>query len=230
MRRPLRPWRGPGRKAKVESGGTPVVRLALLAACLACTPAGPGADTGVPPGGAIVPPDGSGSLVPPGHGSLRQDEVTLTLRQAALQVKITPLEEWVLRLTAPDTYERLSGLAGAHRAEAARRTGVADPPLALVSFYSMEPGTTYEPEDVTLINRGRRFRPALIRPLTAGWGTRRLEARETQMAVYAFDGDIDLDMGLVAEYGDTRSTEWDAILQTLQAELARARARAGGGT
>lgn len=196
--------------------------LAVLSA--ACAPGLPGTGGEAEPTPVAVSGD---AMVPPGFGSLRQEEITLTFQDGPLQVKMTPLEEWILRLTAPDTYHRLSELAASHRHEAVRRARLADPTLVLVSFFGREQGASYEPEDVTLLNRGRRFRPVLILPVTGGWGTQRLNVRETQMAVYVFDEAIDLDMGLVAEYGEVRNTAWDGVLQVLQTELARARARAG---
>ena len=68
-------------------------------------------------------------LVPPGHGTLRQDDITLTLLAGDLQLKVTPLEEWVLRLAAPDTWSRLSSLAATHREQVTLRTGMQDPAL-----------------------------------------------------------------------------------------------------
>ena len=49
-------------------------------------------------------------LVPAGYGTLIQDHFTLTLESGPLRVKVTPLAESVIRLAAPDTYERLAGL------------------------------------------------------------------------------------------------------------------------
>lgn len=164
-------------------------------------------------------------LPPAGHGSLRQEEITLSLRSGDLQIKVTPLEEWMIRLTAPDTYRRLSDLASGHRAALERESGQEAPALFLVSFFSDEPNVPFEPEDLHVLDRGRRFRPVAVRPLTGGFGNRRLAQRETRMAVYAFEPAVRLDMGLVVEYGDVRNTQWDAILQHLQSELARVRAR-----
>ena len=75
---------------------------------------------------------------PDGPARLRlllQDDITLVVRTDALQLKVTPLEEWVIRLTAPDTYARLSALAASHRAEVTRRTGVETASLFFVSIF-----------------------------------------------------------------------------------------------
>jgi hypothetical protein len=99
-----------------------------------------------------------------------------------------------------------------------------------VSFFSYVPDVTYEPEDVLLVNRGLRYRPRGIAPVTPSWGTQRLGQQETQMAVYAYDGGMDLETDLVVEYQDLRNEIWrDQIVPLLRAELAKARARAGGG-
>ena len=181
----------------------------------------------VPAAGPAPGPSDVDALVPPGYGTLRQDEITLTLTSGDLQVKVTPLAEWVLRLAAPDTHRRLSALAATHRASLAEAAGGA-PALFLVSFFSRAPGTVYRPEDLELVNRGRRVRPTAIRGISPRFDARRLDAEATEMAVYAFPAEVDLDQDLVAEYGSERSLEWSAILRRLEAERARVRGRVGG--
>ena len=209
--------RRPSRCVGGRLAGPTLAASALLLLAAGCAPL-PGG------GGPGVGPDEG--AVPPGFGTLRQEQLTLTLRSGDLQMKATPLEEWMIRLAAPDTYDRLSELAAAHRPALVRETGVPNPVLFLVSFFSDEPATRYEPEDVRILDRGIRHRPVGIRPVTPGWGTQRLTQRETRLAIYAFAPSVTLDMGMVLEYGDVRSHQWDAILQTLEAEHARARARA----
>ena len=165
-------------------------------------------------------------LVPVGYGTLRQDAVTLSLRRSDLLIKATPLSESVIRLTAPDTYDRLRELKEEHREDLIRRSGFADPALFLISFFSYEPDVAFEPEDVHLLNRGLRHRPLGIVPVTPGWGAQRLTQEETQMALYAYDPGVDLDQEMIVEYQDARRGGWERILQVLQAERARVLARA----
>jgi hypothetical protein len=66
-----------------------------------------------------------------------------------------------------------------------------------------------------------------ISPLTPTWGERRLGQREQTMAVYRYSGTIDLEADLVLAYGPVQSAQWSVILPRIQAERARARARAG---
>lgn len=208
----------------------PLTTLTVLLLAGACAPAAGGTEAGAAPGSATerLPPE-ERLLVPPGFGSLRQEEITLTLRDGDVQVKVTPLEEWMIRLTAPDTYGRLSGLARSHAAALDAEVGREGPTLFLVSFYSDREGAAFHPEDLHLENLGRRFAPRTIRPMTGGWGTQRLHGRRAESAVYAFDPGLDFDLDLVAAYRGVRNTGWARILRDLLDEQARARARAGGG-
>ncbi|HEX7052110.1 MAG TPA: hypothetical protein VF188_18015 [Longimicrobiales bacterium] len=167
----------------------------------------------------------SAALPPPGHGTLRQDDFTIALRAGALQVKVTPLAEEVIRLAAPDTYTRLHALAESRRTDAARVAGA--PALFLVSFFSYQPATRFTPEDVQLVHQGRLLHPAAILPLTPGWGAQRLRQQETQSAVYVFDAILDFDLPLDLRYGVAESDAWTSIIPRLELERAKVRARAG---
>ncbi len=113
----------------------------------------------------------SATLPPPGYGRLRQDQFTVELRQGLLQIRITPLEEWVLRLAAPDTYSRLHSLAAQHRGAGAEGPASASAPsLFLVSFFSREAGVPFQPTDLVIESGGRVFRVAQVRGMTPGWG------------------------------------------------------------
>ena len=87
----------------------------------------------------------------------------------------------------------------------------------------------FRPEDVQLVNRGRRQRPLLIRSVTSGWGAERLEQEVTQLAVYAFSEGVELEQALTVEYGLAVASGWEEILRRLEVERARARGRAGLG-
>lgn len=167
--------------------------------------------------------------LPTGYGTLRQDDVTVALSSGDLQVKVTPLAESVTRVTAPDTYRRLRGLVEAHGARLRAEPGAApDGGLFLVSFFSDRPDVAFLPEEVQLISRGIRVRPAAIVPITPSWGQRRLRQRQTESAVYVFDRRVDLESDLIVAYGLVESSAWSRILPEVVAERARVRSRAGG--
>ena len=191
------------------------VLLWCVTAASACTIA-PLPETSTPGAGLSAVP-------PPGYGTLRQVDVSLTLESGDLQLMVTPLHESVTRVTAPDTEQRLSGLVAAHApGRAGDSTG-----LFLVSFYSDQPDVPFIPEEVQFISRGLRMRPQEITPVTPSWGEQRVGQRQTEMAVYSFGEGIDLESSLTLAYQFEQSTQWGAILPRIQAERARARARAG---
>lgn len=202
---------------------------ALLALTALLSSCGTGAGSSSPPSPSGPPEttEEAGDMVPPGYGTLLQDQITLRVRKENLLIKVTPLAEGVIRLTAPDTYARLHGLALNHGPRASR--GNPSQALFLVSFFSYQPDVRYEPEDLLLVNRSLRYRPRGIAPVTPSWGTQRMGQQETRMAIYAFDGPLELDRDLVVEYQSARNEIWrDRIVPLLQAERAKVRARAGG--
>jgi hypothetical protein len=197
--------------------------MCSAAACASVEPGTPGTGTGDP----AVPPSASvtgDSLLPAGFGTLRQEEVTVSIRSDALLVKATPLDEAVIRLLAPDTYDRLSTLRRS-RSEDASRTMMREPELFLVSFFSYQPDTSFQPEDLQIVYQSRLLRPAAIVPLTTNWGRQRLDQQETQAAIYAFDADIDFAQVLTVRYGTEQSEEWRQILTRLENERGQIRSR-----
>ncbi len=201
----------------------------LLVLALAVAGCAPGA-TSAPPRGLPEPSTGASpdAELPEGLGTLRQDDITLMLRADGVQIKVTPLEGSITRLTAPDTWERLSGLSRMHRTPMASRAG-SPATLFLVSFFSDRAGETFRPRDLSLVASGVTLRAAAIQPVTPGWDRERLEQRETQMAVYAFPVTLDFDQPFRVEYGLGTSGEWERILPVVQRERARIRARGGDG-
>jgi hypothetical protein len=169
-----------------------------------------------------LPTTGSGELPPPGYGTLLQREISISLVSQDLQILVTPLDESVIRLTAPDTYRRLSSMANA----SAR--GVAGDRF-LISFYSDQPDVRFVPEEIQLISGGLRLRPASITEITPTWGQHRVRQQQQETAIYTFADAVNLASDLVLVYGLERTRAWSAILPRLQAERARARARSGIG-
>lgn len=203
----------------------------LLAGCATSgTPSPSGEPPGEPaPAEAPARDTATQELVPAGYGTLHQDEVTVSLREGPLLLKVTPLAEAVTRLTAPDTYDRLRAVAASRGAEAERAAMRPSPSLWLVSFFSYEPDVTYQPEDLRIAQQAQLFRPLAIVPMTSGWGRQRLRQQDTQSAVYAFEGAIDLEIPFTVQYGTQRSEEWGDIIRRIEVERAKVRSRAGTG-
>jgi hypothetical protein len=191
---------------------------AALTACMPTTPAPP--PNGGPGGAGAIGAGGAADEVPAGFGSLRQDEVSLRVSRGAVDVQVTPLDEGILRLTAPDTYERLSRLR-----DSAGPGGRA----FLVTVQTEAPGgADFEPRDVRIESRGLVQRAEAIEPLTPGWGAGPLRQRTVERAVYRFPTGVDPSLDMVVLFGDSRSRSWADVLPRIDAERARVRARAGG--
>jgi hypothetical protein len=200
------------------------------AAATACAPVAESGNAATAPGPAAAaesPRQEQRTMVPPGFGTLKQDEVTVSIRSGAVLVKATPLDEATIRLLAPDTYQRLNALAASRRDEATRAV-LREPELFMVSFFSYQPDIAFQPEDVQLFHQARVIRSSAIIPLTSGWGQQRLGQQETQTAIYAFAGPIDYTQSIRVRYGAVESDEWSQIVLRLENERAKVLARVGG--
>lgn len=158
-------------------------------------------------------------------GTLRQDEFSLHLNATALRIEITFLADWILEAAAPDTQSRLRRLAQSHGEGFRQDLGSPGSwTLALVTVSSSAPDTEFEPQDLQLVVRGLRQRPAGIRPITPEWGTGRVGQQISSMAVYAFPPDLDLTRDVSVEYGPYSDTSWSMKVPMIEAE----RRRSGG--
>ncbi|MBR9989593.1 MAG: hypothetical protein KFH98_07550 [Gemmatimonadetes bacterium] len=182
------------------------------------------ANTMPTPAPGATPSEAGDTLVAAGYGTLRQDDITVSLRSGAVLVKVTPLTESVIRLTAPDTYNRLTSLRMSRSEEASQMT-MGEPELVLVSFFSYEPDASFQPEDLQIVYQSRLLRPSLIIPLTGGWGRQRLDQQETQTAIYGFDTSIDFGQVMTVRYGMQESEQWRQTIVRLENERAQIRSR-----
>lgn len=196
-----------------------VLALAGLAAC------GPATRLGAQ-GGPVV---GAQDTVPAGYGSLRRDDIVLRFATDQLQLQILPLDERVIRLLAPDTYRSLEQLLASRRSDieaAARRAGLTNPTLVMVTFYGQAPGARFTPEDVHIVSHGREYRPQGIVPLSPAWNTLQLDQRQQTVAIYLYDEGISWYEDLSASYQGSPPGSWSHSLRVLQQERARVQARA----
>jgi len=208
-------------------------QLVLFAATTGCAPV-----QTIP---AQLPPVGQASAVsdtldpnyvPPNFGTLRQDDIALKISPAnGLQVRAVPLEERFLRLLGPDSYRSLRDLAKSKEKEinAIRdRSRLPSYSIWYVTFFALEQGETrFSPQEFIIHNVGRDFRPIDVLPMTPGFGEYRLKQRETQSALFVFDGQIDLNQPLSGLLEGTRSvTDWTRVIERVERERALVRSRA----
>jgi hypothetical protein len=63
-------------------------------------------------------------------------------------------------------------------------------------------------------------------PLTLNFDEQRLGQRQTQTALYIFDGDIQMDQPVTVTYQQISDNSWQQTLQVIERERAMIRARA----
>lgn len=170
------------------------------------------------------------ALLPPGYGSLRQDDLSLHIDAGTVLVRALPLDEALIRLLTPDSYRALHDLKEGSRNDIdaiARRYGGRPVSVWLVSFYGVEPNARFTPGDLIVTSGGRDFRPYDILSLTVGFGENRLRQRETQSALYVYDGDVQVNQPVSITYQGAIDASWEQTLQTIERERAMVRARSG---
>ena len=168
-------------------------------------------------------------LPPPGFGTLRQEDASVTLQTATVEIQLLFLDERVMRLLATDTYDALHRLAET-RADSvdsvARRYGLRDPTLVLVTFFGRQDRARFEPEILTVVSQNRLFRPIEILPVSPIWNGRQLNQRETAAAVYVFGDGIRVLDPLTVSYGQVESDVWERVVRLLDRERSSVFARA----
>lgn len=211
---------------------TPWVLLPVLAMTVSCANGQP-ALAQLPPAGQAAAADTlDPNFVPAGFGSLRQDAIALKVAPSSgLQIRAIPMDERIIRLLSPDSYRALHGLINSKQQEleqVKQRNHLPSYSIWYVSFYGLEQGETrFSPQEFIISNTGRDFRPIDIIPLSGGFGEYRLRQRETQSALFVFDGQIDINQPTTAKMeGVSSATDWARVLQDIERERSLVRSRA----
>lgn len=207
--------------------------LALLAVlALPMTGACAGAQDPATPAPAVAAPRDTladPTLIPAGFGTLRQDDIAVRLELGQLSVKVLPLDESIIRTLSPDSYRTLHDIVESRRdrlEQAARRRGLQRYTAWMVTFFALQPDVPYQPQELVLINNGREYRPIDVLPLNAGFGGPRLRQRETQAAIYLFDGSMNLQQPITVQLESGRSDVWQQVIGRVERERALVRSRA----
>jgi hypothetical protein len=197
----------------------------LLAVLAACASAGP---EGLPPPAAAQQP--TDPVPPAGFGTLRLDDIAVLFETGDLRIRVLPLDERVIRLLSPDSYESMAGLKRVKAGEVeetARRYGIAEPALFSVSVYGLRERVPFSPEELTLQSRGRFFRPIGFVPLSPEWGERQLSQRGTAVAIVLYEPGMALfEEDLTVSYQGTSTRSWGGVAKLLDRERAAVLARA----
>lgn len=170
------------------------------------------------------------AALPAGLGTLRQDDIAVRVQFNALQVRVLPLEESVIRTLSPDSYRTLHELRDSKRGlvdGVLRRTGIPGASLWYVQFFNAEQGEArFSPLELVISSAGRDFRALEVFALTPGFGEQRLRQREVQAALYVFDPSVDVNQPLTVTFETQSSAAWDALLKKVDRERSLIRSRA----
>jgi hypothetical protein len=173
---------------------------------------------------------GDTSSLPAGFGTLRQADIAVQLQYNALQVKVLPLDETVLRTLSPDSYRALHELRESVRARVdsvLRRTGKPGASLWYVQFFNAEQGEArFSPLEVVINSAGQDFRAIDVFALTPGFGEQRLTQRETQAGLYVFDPAVDVSQPLTITFETQSSDVWGTLVKKVDRERSLIRSRA----
>jgi hypothetical protein len=173
-------------------------------------------------------PGASDPLPPAGHGSLKQNDLALSVRTDELEVRFVPLDERVTRLLARDAYESLQSLVHSRRTSidsVARISGISTPGLALVRFFGTREGARFDPSTLTLDIRSRVLRPRGIVPFSPRFTSQQLNVREQVSAIFVFDELLPVTDDFTFAYQGRVSEGWGGKQRVLDRERGRVAAR-----
>jgi hypothetical protein len=176
-----------------------------------------------------TPIAGQDELPPAGYGTLGQDDIGIRLRTPDFVISVIPLNEGVIRLLAPDTYRSMHRLLESKAddlADAARRNGISNPSVFLVSFFGTQTRARFEAEALTITGQSRLFRPRAFLPVSPSFGDRQVNQRETATAIYVYEDGLRLFDPFSLGYDGVSTNEWERILRTLDRERVAVVARA----
>jgi hypothetical protein len=185
----------------------------------------------LPPARVALAQAGHGALdpLPPaGYGSLRQDDLSLRVRNSEIEVRLVPLDERVLRLLGRDSYNSLRSLVHTRRTSIdsiANTAGVSSPGLALVTFFGLQSNARFDPQTLTLVIRNRVFRPLGIVPFTPRFSSQQLNVREQVSGIYLFQETIPVSDSFTLSYNGLQSDDWQNKQRIIDRERARVAAR-----
>lgn len=168
--------------------------------------------------------------LPAGLGTLKQDDIAVRVQFNALQVRVLPLDETVIRTLSPDSYRALHELRESKRTlveSLLKRTGLPGASVWYVQFFNGEQGEArFSPLEVVINSAGRDFRALDVFALTPGFGEQRLLQREVQAGLYVFDPSVDVNQPLVITFETQSSDVWGTLLKRVDQERTLIRSRA----
>jgi hypothetical protein len=164
-----------------------------------------------------------GDLPPPGYGTLKQDDIAVTIQMEDMEIRLIPLDERVLRLLSPDAYASLHGILvsrGPDIDAVSRRNGVTAPGVLFVTFFARRSGARYDPGNINVSIRNQLYRPIGMVPYSDNFNAQQLELRQQASGLILFEAQLPVFEPFGMSYG-AFSQGWESRLQRVHRERAR---------
>jgi hypothetical protein len=145
-----------------------------------------------------------------GRGILETDDISTLLEGEGLWIRITTLDDAILKYSTEDTRGTYTTIITSHP----ELSAYADAKKFLVLFQGRkEPEVYFEPTELEIIQQGNRYRAEKIIPHTSTFDKRVLKFYgNPEMAIYVFPKEINLEFPITFKYRTLENKDWDSIL------------------
>ncbi len=149
-----------------------------------------------------------------GSGILETDDISVSLEGEDIWVRITPIDESILRYCTDDTRKMYITILSTHP----EITGDLKAKKFLMHFQGRkEPETYFDPTEFEIIQQGVRYKPLMIIPHTSGFDKRVLPFfGNPEMAIYLFSEEIDFEYSIIFKYKTLENRDWDQIIERIK--------------
>jgi len=154
-----------------------------------------------------------------GTGVLETDDISIILEGEGVWIRITPLDDSILKYCTEDTRRTYTTILKSHTEipkDSKNR-------MFLVLFQGRaEPETYFEPTELEIIHQGNRSRPEKIVPHSSTFNKRLLKFYGTpEMAIYLFSAEIDLEFPVSFKYRTLENNDWEGVVRKIKAAKSR---------
>jgi hypothetical protein len=152
-----------------------------------------------------------------GEGVLETEDISVILQGGGLWIRITPLEEEILRYCTEDTRNTYTKMLD-NQGKSLQKDGESSFRKFLVLFQGRSENEIYfDPTELKIVHQGKVYKSEEIIPISSTFDKRILTLYgNPEMAIYAFNKDIDLTLSIQFQYKDLTSNQWEEIIQTVE--------------
>jgi hypothetical protein len=151
-----------------------------------------------------------------GEGVLGTNDISVVLEGNGLWIRVTPMEEEILRYCTEDTRNTYTKMIDKHK-ESLKDVEKGSRKFLVLFQGRSENEIYFEPTELNIFHQGKLYKPLKILPITSTFDKRILTLYGTpEMAIYVFKKDIDLLLPITFRYKELSSDKWQDIIKTVQ--------------